>query len=66
MRSPWGEPIDPEDVKKAIRKNPDAKILGIVHAETSTGVLQPLDEIAAMVHEAGMRIVVDAVTSMVE
>ncbi|HHX28690.1 MAG: pyridoxal-phosphate-dependent aminotransferase family protein [Bacillota bacterium] len=64
VESPWGEPIDPEDVKKAIRKNPDAKILGIVHAETSTGVLQPLDEIAAMVHEAGMRIVVDAVTSL--
>lgn len=64
VESPWGEPIDPEDVKKAIRKNPDAKIVGIVHAETSTGVLQPLDEIAGMAHEAGMRIVVDAVTSL--
>ena len=64
VQSPWGEPIDPEDVKKAIRKNPDAKLLGIVHAETSTGVLQPLDEIVQMAHEADMRVVVDAVTSL--
>lgn len=64
VESPWGEPIDPEDVKKAVRKNPDAKIIGIVHAETSTGVLQPLDEIAGIAHDKGMRIVVDAVTSL--
>ena len=64
VQAPWGEPVDPDDVKKAIRKNPDAKILGIVQAETSTGVLQPLDEIAALVHEAGMRIVVDTVASL--
>jgi alanine-glyoxylate transaminase/serine-glyoxylate transaminase/serine-pyruvate transaminase len=64
VEAPWGEPIDPEDVKKAIRKNPDAKIVGIVHGETSTGVLQPLDEIALAAHEAGMRIVVDTVASL--
>lgn len=64
VESPWGEPIDPEDVKKAIRKNPGAKLLGIVHAETSTGVLQPLDEIVEMAHDAGMRVVLDAVTSL--
>ncbi|NLA59591.1 MAG: alanine--glyoxylate aminotransferase family protein [Firmicutes bacterium] len=64
VQSPWGEPIDPDDVKKAIRKNPDAKVVGIIHGETSTGVLQPLDEIAAAVHEAGMRIVVDTVASL--
>ncbi|HHW26610.1 MAG TPA: alanine--glyoxylate aminotransferase family protein [Firmicutes bacterium] len=64
VESPWGEPIDPEDVKKAIRKNPGAKLLAIVHAETSTGVLQPLDEIVELAHEAGMRVIVDAVTSL--
>lgn len=64
VEAPWGEPIDLDDVKKAIRKNPDAKVLGIVHGETSTGVLQPLDEIAATVHEAGMRIIVDTVASL--
>lgn len=64
VESPWGEPIDPEDVRKALRQNPDAKLLGIVHAETSTGVLQPLDDIVEMAHGAGLRVVVDAVTSL--
>ncbi len=62
--TPWGEPVDPEDAGKAIRRNPDAKLLGIVHAETSTGVLQPLDDIVNLAHEKGMRVVVDAVTSL--
>jgi hypothetical protein len=57
--APWGSPIDPEDVRAAVRKNPDAKMIGLVLAETSTGVLQPLDEIANLAHEKGMRIVVD-------
>ena len=61
---PWGSIVDPEDVRTAIKENPDAKIIGIVHAETSTGVLQPLEDIASMAHENGMRIVVDAVTSL--
>ena len=39
------------------------KIVAIVHAETSTGVLQPLEEISKMTHEAGALFVVDAVTS---
>ena len=64
VEAPWGSPIDPEDVRKAVRKNPDAKVIGIVMAETSTGVLQPLDEIASLAHENGMRIVVDAVTAL--
>ncbi|MGE5579326.1 MAG: pyridoxal-phosphate-dependent aminotransferase family protein [Bacillota bacterium] len=64
VEAPWGSPIDPEDVKNAIRKHPDAKMVGLVYAETSTGVLQPLEEIAAMAHEKGMRVVVDAVTAL--
>lgn len=62
--TPWGEPVYPDDVRKAVKENPQAKIVGIVHAETSTGVLQPLDEISSIVHEAGMKLIVDAVTSL--
>jgi len=62
--APWGKPVDPEDVRLAVKQHPDAKIVAIVHAETSTGVLQPLEEIAQLAHENGMRIVVDAVTSL--
>jgi alanine-glyoxylate transaminase/serine-glyoxylate transaminase/serine-pyruvate transaminase len=62
VEAPWGEPIDPQQVKAALEKcNP--KIVAVVHAETSTGVLQPLGEISQMAKDAGALFVVDAVTS---
>lgn len=64
VTAPMGKPIDPEDVRRAIKANPDAVLVGIVHAETSTGVLQPLEEIASCAHDAGMYMLVDAVTSL--
>jgi len=60
--APWGEPIDPVQVKKAL-ENCKPKLVAIVHAETSTGVLQPLEEISEMARDAGALFVVDAVTS---
>lgn len=62
VESEWGKSINPDDVKKALAScNP--KLLAIVHAETSTGVLQPLQEISKMTKESGALLVVDAVTS---
>ena len=61
--APWRKPIEPDQVKAALEKcNP--KLVAIVHAETSTGVLQPLEEISKIVHDAGALFVVDAVTSL--
>lgn len=58
-----GRAIDPEAVRNAVRgKNP--KILALVHAETSTGVCQPLEDIANIAHEAGALFLVDMVTSL--
>lgn len=62
VEAPWGEPIDPKQLKEALAKT-KPKLVAIVHAETSTGVLQPLEEISEMVHDAGALLVVDAVTS---
>ena len=59
----WGDPVDPAQVKKAL-ESCTPKLVAIVHAETSTGVLQPLEEISKMVHEAGALFVVDTVTSL--
>ncbi len=59
----WGKVTEPDQVKKALAEHPGAKLLAIVHAETSTGALQPLEEISRLVHEAGALLVVDAVTS---
>ncbi|HHV52759.1 MAG TPA: alanine--glyoxylate aminotransferase family protein [Synergistaceae bacterium] len=64
VSSSWGRPVDPEDVRKAIKATPGAKALGIVHAETSTGVLQPLGDVAKIAHDAGLFMIVDAVTSL--
>lgn len=61
--APWGRPIEPDQVKDALKHN-KPKLVAIVHAETSTGVLQPLTEISKMVHEAGALFVVDTVTSL--
>lgn len=59
----WGEIFDPEEVEEALKDFP-AKVVAIVHAETSTGALQPLDEIARIVHSASAIFLVDAVTSL--
>ncbi|WOD43887.1 pyridoxal-phosphate-dependent aminotransferase family protein [Hwangdonia lutea] len=62
VESEWGKPINPDDVKKALASC-KPKLLAIVHAETSTGVLQPLEEISKLTKESGALLVVDAVTS---
>jgi alanine-glyoxylate transaminase/serine-glyoxylate transaminase/serine-pyruvate transaminase len=61
--APWGEPIDPQQVADAL-ESCKPKLVAIVHAETSTGVLQPLEEIGTLVHDAGALFLVDAVTSL--
>jgi alanine-glyoxylate transaminase/serine-glyoxylate transaminase/serine-pyruvate transaminase len=59
----WGKAFAPEQIADALEKRP-AKVVGIVHAETSTGVCQPLEEISEIVHDHGALLLVDAVTSL--
>lgn len=59
----WGNIIDPEDVENKLHAV-NAKIVCIVHAETSTGVLQPLDDISAMAKRNDALLLVDCVTSL--
>jgi alanine-glyoxylate transaminase / serine-glyoxylate transaminase / serine-pyruvate transaminase len=61
--APWGTPLDPAQVREALGTC-RPKLVAIVHAETSTGVLQPLEEIGRLAREAGALFVVDAVTSL--
>ena len=61
---PWGEAFDPDEIKAALGQK-QYKLLALVHAETSTGVLQPgIAEIAAAAHENGALVVMDTVTSL--
>ena len=64
IEAPWGETISAEQVTAAFKAQPGTKVLGIVHAETSTGAHQPLEEISRIVHAAGALFLVDAVTSL--
>lgn len=59
----WGTPIDPDKVKEQLAKK-SYKIVAIVHAETSTGVRNPIDKVAKLVHETDALYLVDAVTSL--
>lgn len=61
---PWGETFPMETLAEAVAKHPKAKVLGIVHAETSTGAHQPLEGLGDLLHDAGMLLLVDAVTSL--
>ena len=60
---PWGEVFTAEEVAHALEERP-ARVVGIVHAETSTGARQPLEDIASVVHDQGGVLIVDAVTSL--
>ncbi len=61
---PWGRVFPTDRVADAIREHGPFKVVGIVHAETSTGAAQPIEPISRAVHDAGALLLVDAVTSL--
>ncbi|MSR60060.1 MAG: alanine--glyoxylate aminotransferase family protein [Planctomycetaceae bacterium] len=63
IERPFGEVFSPEEVA-AVVERVKPKVVGLVHAETSTGARQPLEEISKIVHEAGALLLADTVTSL--
>ena len=59
----WGKPITVEMIEKKINKK-KYDIIAIVHAETSTGVLNPIIEISELIKKTNSLFIVDAVTSL--
>jgi aspartate aminotransferase-like enzyme len=59
-----GQPVTIEAVRSALDANPAARLLVLVHAESASGILNPLEQIAAMARERGMLTVIDAVASV--
>jgi alanine-glyoxylate transaminase/serine-glyoxylate transaminase/serine-pyruvate transaminase len=59
-----GQPVDPGAVRECLAAERDVQAVGVVHLETSTGVLNPLQEIAAVAREFDVPIIVDAVSSL--
>jgi alanine-glyoxylate transaminase/serine-glyoxylate transaminase/serine-pyruvate transaminase len=64
VEAPWGRPIDVQELIQTLKAHPEAKLCAIVQAETSTGVLQPLEELGAFIRGTDTVLVVDAVTSL--
>jgi alanine-glyoxylate transaminase/serine-glyoxylate transaminase/serine-pyruvate transaminase len=59
----WGRAVDPQRLRDELSRE-GADIVGIVHAETSTGVRNPAKELAAIAREKGALTIVDTVTSL--
>jgi len=59
----WGTPVIPDEVAKALGKKKYA-LVAVVHAETSTGVCNPVETIGRLVKEHGALYLVDCVTSL--
>ncbi|MFV2092433.1 MAG: 2-aminoethylphosphonate--pyruvate transaminase, partial [Hyphomicrobiales bacterium] len=56
-------PADPGDVAALLARDPKITHVVVVHCETSSGILNPLPEIADAVHGAGRKLIVDAMSS---
>jgi alanine-glyoxylate transaminase / serine-glyoxylate transaminase / serine-pyruvate transaminase len=63
VEAPWGRIIEPTQIAEAVRGR-KPKVVAIVHAETSTGALTPVEEISKIAHNAGALFLLDTVTSL--
>jgi (S)-ureidoglycine-glyoxylate aminotransferase len=63
VRGEWGRVLEPDAIAAALRQGP-TKLVALIHGETSTGVLQPLAEVARMAHEHGALVLADAVVTL--
>ncbi|TAJ93262.1 MAG: alanine--glyoxylate aminotransferase family protein [Gammaproteobacteria bacterium] len=64
VQDEWGKPADPHKVEAALKANPDAKVVAVVQAETSTGALSDVRTIAGIAHKYECLIIVDSVTAL--
>ncbi len=60
----WGQAARPDDVRQALAEEPEIKAVLVTHNETSTGVTNPLEEIARVVRKADKLLLVDAISSL--
>ena len=58
----WGQPVAPDVVAQALKDNPEAKMVQLVHNETSTGVLNPMQQLGEVIRAHGALFVADSVS----
>ncbi len=64
VEAPWGHIIEPDAIEAALRRSGPVKAVALVHAETSTGVWQPVEAVGRLCREHNALFIVDAVTSL--
>jgi aspartate aminotransferase-like enzyme len=64
LEAEWGQPVEPDDLRQVLAGHPEASIVFLTHNETSTGVCNPLRELALVAREADRLVVVDGVSSV--
>ena len=60
----WGKPVDPHAVAAALEEHPEVKAVTVCWNETSTGLTNPLPEIATIARRAGKLLIVDGITAV--
>ena len=60
----WGQPVEPDDLRVVLERHPKAKVVLLTHNETSTGLTNPLRELARVARGADRVVVVDGVSSI--
>jgi aspartate aminotransferase-like enzyme len=60
----WGQSVDPAEVERRLDADPAIRIVFATHSETSTGALHDVEALAKLTRPRGVRLVVDAVTSL--
>jgi len=60
----WTEAIDPQRIDDQLARNPDIRAVSVVHHETTTGRLNPIENIGAVVRKHGRTFVVDSVSGL--
>ena len=64
VEAPWGSVIRAEQLAAALARTRRPKLVGVIHAETSTGAWQPMEEIAALARQHEALLLMDCVTSL--
>jgi len=60
----WGQPVDPDDLAVVLQRHPKARVVLLTHNETSTGLTNPLRQLARVARNAERLVVVDGVSSI--
>jgi aspartate aminotransferase-like enzyme len=65
LQHPWGTAASPQALREALQANPDVQVVYLTHNETSTGITNPIDKLAAAVHEESRALIfVDSVSGL--